>query len=321
MPEAWIQLRLLRAKDEALDKEAERIWEACTAAHNKKHIVECSECYGELLTAIRDRYLRSSDTEWFTGRRAFLAELDALFTEAKDYRIHPDEVDARIQEEKRAWVRENLDTILGGAEDPSFQDAILDRLNDKDASMDGVAADIDLALRTDEPADAQFDAFVTRISAAPTPDDRIEAYKEMFFVAPGEEPLQPSRQKYIDMLKANKTMDQVLDQVTADKKAKQAARAQRKDLEDRLNTFQRARAAHGAKMVKKAKAKEDMEKSRIPDEFAHLPPCLVCGDAIELSRGYRCCTVCQLFAGWKVSETTVYCSEKCFRDPIKGQVR
>ncbi len=202
-----------------------------------------------------------------------------------------------------------LDTILSSVEDPLILDAIQDELNDKDMPLSDIADDIDLALGTGDLTDEELNAFMERVSSSQSPQDRLDAYRDMFFLEKPGQPLPASRQKYMDMLKANKSMDQVLEQVTFDKKAKQLARAQRKELEERLNTLQRARAAHGAKMVKKAKAKEDMERSLIPDEFTNLPPCYTCGGPIELAKGFRCCTVCQFFAGWKVGETTAYCSQ------------
>ncbi len=30
-----------------------------------------------------------------------------MFTEAKDYQIHPNQIETRIQDEKRRWIREN----------------------------------------------------------------------------------------------------------------------------------------------------------------------------------------------------------------------
>ncbi|KAH8886867.1 hypothetical protein GQ53DRAFT_727476 [Thozetella sp. PMI_491] len=343
MAEPWYLLGLCKAKRVALAKQAQQIRQDCAKNHEKRHIVECEECYPKLLSAIRDRYLCSQDTEWFTGRRAFLKEIDTMFTEAMEYKFHPNKVEARIEDEKKKWMRESMKQLLNNIDDVLTKDALLDRLNDKDMSMEDLITDLDLAMGRDDPTSEEWlEEILDHLSSAKSGPERNQVCIESFLVEAKGQPVPADREKYVAMLNQGKTMDQVIEQAVVDQKAMESAQAKKKELEERLDFFRRAKTAHGAKKAKKAAAKQerenraknrekDREKERgrgqdterqhptVPPEFFKQPPCHACGGQVSLAQGLRCCAVCQLFAGWSVQESTVFCSEKCFHNPRKGK--
>ncbi len=257
-----------------------------------------------------------------------------MFTEAIDYKIHPNKVEARIQDEKKKWMREHMKALVRNIEDPLTKDALQDRLNDKDMTLEDLAADIDLAIGIEDPTtDEHLQVMLDRLCSVKTIQDRVDAYKDAFILEEDGQSLPESRQKYIELLKTGRTMDDLLEQISLDHKTIESTQARRRELEERLSFFQRAKTAHGVKMAKKAAAKQERERAlmrrrdkdrvqlEVPPELYKQPRCRVCRGHVSLSRGLRCCILCQLLASWKVRDSTVYCSERCFRSMRKGQVR
>lgn len=306
MTEVWDQLGYLQSRRQLCMDDAQQIRQPCTQDHEKQTVFECDECYGKIIGRLRSRYLDSSDPEWFAGRRAFLQDLEALFSAAERREIDPRDIEARIQEEKRSWYRESVRNTANRlmVDDTSSRDGVLDKLHDRDLTFEDLVRDVgDAVGRAAASSSSDIGDLVRRIVAAKEPLDRFEIYREAFF--PGEQ----GSQKYLDMLKSGMAMELVALRVLEDRQASTGARLQKEKHIRRLEELRRGRTAHE---MQKTKNRERFADARVAKEFYDLPPCNVCSTAPDTGDFLSCC-LCQVLAGQGVKQqSTVYCSTKCF---------
>ena len=115
-------------------QDLENIKASCIREHGKNHVVECSECWPRLINRLRDRYLNSAIKEWFSGRRAFLQELDDLFAKARKSEVDFKTIEQRIADEKKEWFRDKARNLglHSAARSPAEARILQQTLNDRD---------------------------------------------------------------------------------------------------------------------------------------------------------------------------------------------
>jgi hypothetical protein len=123
-----------------------------------------------------------------------------------------------------------------------------------------------------------------------------------------------NQKKYLEMLGQGLPMEQVVERIAEDRQAAAGARAQVRELSQRLDDLRRARAAYELQK----RRRESQAQERVPDDVYNLPACAVCGE-VPAPRGFFCCGVCAILHGKGiVPQQTVFCSPRCEE---KGHVR
>ena len=315
MAEAWEQLGFLQSKRQGCMDDAQQIRLSCTQDHGKETLVECDECYGKLVEGLRSRYIDSSDAEWFAGRRAFLQELEALFSAAKRYEVDPRDIEARIQAEKRKWYQESVGTTANRliVDDITSRDDILDRLYEQHLILEDLVKEVREAMSRVAPPPSDVEDLLQRIISAKDPLDRLEVYKEAFFLEGKEgQSMQEGGEPYLDLLKNGMSMEQVAGRILEARQASAGARVQKEKHIRRLDELRRGRTAHELqKTKKKTKNRETFPETQVPEEMYDLPPCAVCSATVDTDDFLTCC-LCQVLVDLGVqAKPTVYCSGGC----------
>lgn len=319
MAEVWDQLGALQNKRQACMDDAQQIRLSCSQDHGKETLVECEECYGRLIGGLRDRYMDSSGNEWFTGRGEFLQELEALFSAAEKYEIDPRDIETRTQEEKRKWYRENVGNTANRliVDDTTSRDDILDKLHEQNLALEGLVSEVGNVMGRVASPPSDVGNLLQRMIAAKEPEDRLEVYKEAFFLDGEGQTVQEGAQTYLDMLKNGTSMEQVVLRILEDRQASTGARLQKEKHVRRLDELRRGRTAHELQKTKKTKNRERFVESRVAKELYDLPPCAVCSTTPDTGDFLSCC-LCQVLTGLGVQDKpTVYCSNVCH---AKGHV-
>ncbi|KAK0729688.1 hypothetical protein B0H67DRAFT_474856 [Lasiosphaeris hirsuta] len=334
MTEVLLQSALVESKGAQLAEEATQIRQRCAADHgdnNKAALLECAECYEMVLEAVRSRYLNSPDAEWFSGRRAFLQELDTMFADAKEYQLDPRVIDDRIQEERARWYTENVEASLLRfmAEDPARRDAVKEKLEDVPMQMVGLATEI-TNLLGESPLLAKgagLDGVPARLSAAKGAAERTEVLRDAFLsTGPTtsstegayQAALTPEdAQRYLSLLQDSSSMEAVIERVLEERAATIASREQIGKLQERLQVLLRGRTGYE---LQKSRREKQRQAEVMPDELYDLSPCLMCSK-VPTTRDFFCCPICTILVAYKAQDTkpTVYCCAE--HDSHRDQLR
>ncbi|GAB1312184.1 hypothetical protein MFIFM68171_02394 [Madurella fahalii] len=353
MTDLLLQSALAASKTKLLATEAAQIRSNCVAQHhhhNRHHqeednnnqddsnnksdkpdsLVSCPECYASLLEAVRSYYLASTSPEWFTPRRAFLAALDDMFAQAKEYQLAPSAIDARVREERGRWyaeqVRGRLMRLLAVV-DFAGREAVAARLEELASpspppsgdparlatEIAGVLEEAGLLEPASERGGEAGRGIAEMVLNASDEAARAAVLTDLLFAPPPPPPPPPpegeaDQQTYLDMLvDQGLTVEQVVDRIVEKRQQVAGTKGQIAALSQRLDELRRARAAYELQK----RRRESLAQQRVPDEVYELPACVVCG-AEPMTRDFFNCTVCAILAGRGVREQqTVFCSRKC----------
>ncbi|KAK3695435.1 hypothetical protein B0T22DRAFT_478098 [Podospora appendiculata] len=317
MTEILVQSSLAVSRSKQLASEAAQIVQRCAADHKTKRVIECAGCYAKVVDVVRARYLKPApgdSRDWFTSRRGFLQELDAMLADTKQYQVDPHDIDRRIQDERSRWYAENVRYSLLRlmVDDPSGREAVFEKLEDPPSDAASLAKEIAEILSKSLPPQPDMADVPDRLAAAKTPAARLEVLKDAFFTLDNVVPA--DHQKYLDMLGRDQlTLEQVVDRVLEEKQAAAGAREQTERLKRRLDELRRARAAHELQKTRKAKSRASFaEEQSVPDELYKLPPCAVCSDEPS-PKNFLCCPICAILTrrDIRAQQPSVYCSPEC----------
>lgn len=307
--ETWDYLAAYQVLRSQSADQVAKIKAACVQNHPQhKHVLQCRECYPQIINCIRSTYLEPREGQWFTGREAFLRDLDALFAAALRYEAKLDDVDARIEAEKRDWYFEQ---VKASPSIPKTLEELLDRkdlvakVGSQDVAFEDLVRDMRAALNGGaDPQTAQ--QALTRLMAVKTPEDRLPTYKETFFQGRPDEPITEKTQIYFEKLQSGATIKEVANKVTSDAAASLGAFDQKEKYQRRIEELQRAKAAYELQKSKKA-----AQKPQPPEHTYEVPPCNVCRKEVDKEDFIGCpyCTIL-LDAGIRPT-TTVWCSQAC----------
>jgi hypothetical protein len=297
-------------------RELETIRDSCIREHGKGHAVECSDCWTRLLNRLRDRYLNSPIKEWFSGRRAFLQELDDLFTKARPYEVDFKAIEQRIADEKKEWYRDKVRNLglHSATKSPTEARTLQHKLNDREIPTEQLASEVRECLGVDVQLHEEvFNAFRKQVTATQTPSVRAHAYIDALF-QPERDPAGAARsQKYIDMIADGKPVAEVISAMVRDRQSSKGELDQKQKLRKKLEELRRAKAAHELTKAKRDQARQEKARAAMtPDAADGLPPCSVCNKAVDAQK-FLACPLCQLLADHHkaLSEPTLFCSETC----------
>ncbi|KAJ3488861.1 hypothetical protein NLG97_g6111 [Lecanicillium saksenae] len=301
LPEHWSELNAARSQRNLCATDVEKLKSSCAQDHGKKHVAECKECYGKVLDRMRTRYSDSQEKEWFSQRRAFLQELDDLFTDAKDYKQNLHSIEAHIESEKEAWyrwvLRRNPD-FLEVAEHDAPLEEMRGMLDDPDRSREELVAMMWQGVGKPDNWSEKVETFVEKVSShKDKPDELKKLYISEFFKRGNEDSVLDYAQPYLDEYQGsdNLTLEQVIGRIVDDNHRSKSSQNQRDTHASRLDELRRARTAFEQK---RKESKALLQKAQAKSELYDLPPCA---------------TIVQLGGSGKL---TVYCSEDCYH---KGQ--
>ncbi|KAI1171285.1 hypothetical protein F4777DRAFT_64566 [Nemania sp. FL0916] len=328
MLDPWDELETLqkgRRDSLACSRDLETIRNSCVREHNKPHVVECAECWPRLINRLRDRYLNSAIKEWFSGRRAFLQELDDLFTKARQHEVDFQTIEQKIADEKKEWLRDKVRNLnLQPAARTQFDARILQqRLNDRDIPADQLVSGLRDCLGVDPKLwDEVANRFLKHVKAGQPPTARAHAYMDVLFEPESKASDTTKSQKYIDMMTSGKPMVEVINAMSRDRQtAKGELDQQKQQLQKKLEELRRAKAAHELDKSKRDQARQEKARAALSSIEDRVPGCSVC-QGIVGTEEFLACPLCQMLASqFKVlKEPTLFCSNNCFEKGYDSHV-
>ncbi|GAW26975.1 hypothetical protein SAMD00023353_6000220 [Rosellinia necatrix] len=328
MLDPWDELETLqkgRRDTLACARDLENIKDSCIREHGKTHVVECSECWARLINRLRDRYLNSAIKEWFSGRRAFLQELDDLFTKARQHEADLKTIEQRIADEKKEWFRDKVRNLgLHSATRSSVESRTLQqKLNDRDIPTDKLLSELRECLGADpELREEVYSAFSKQVRVAQAPTARIQAYKDVVFQAE-RDPVGAARsQKYIDLIEDRKPVAEVISAMVRDRQSAKGDLDQKQTLQKKLEELRRARTAHEVSKNKRDQMRQDKARAAMGDAAETLSSCTVCDKPVNMG-AVLACPLCHLLnAHFEVLEKpTLFCSEICLEENYDSHVK
>lgn len=328
MGELWDELADARKEKQLLAEAVAEIKGLCSKEHNKNHFGECPECWPRLINRVRDRYLNPSTKAWFSGRRLFLQELDTLFTQALEQDpINLAQIEKRIEDEKKEWYRDKLKNLglVSAARTPAEAQALQQILDDRNIPVPQVATNLRGALGdiANESGEA-FDMFMDRLKGAKSQEEKTEVYVDMFFQPQRDPEGAAKSQKYIEMLRGGRSLSDVISAVLRDRQTNNGVQDQKDSLREKISELERAKAAHEAGKAKKAKIKQDKANAAAAARpLLNLPPCAVCGNAIDEQNFQPCFTCITLSEVYHVlgHPPAVFCSNECIERGFVGALK
>lgn len=320
LPEHWSELNAARSQRSLCAADVEKLKSSCVQDCGKKHVAECNDCYGKVLERMRKRYLESQEREWFSQRRAFLQELDDLFTDAKDHKGSLQAIEAHINSEKEAWyrwvIRRHPD-FLEVAEHNAPLEEMKEMLGDPDRSREELVAMMWQGVGKPENWSEKLDTFVKKWSELKDkPDELKQLYITEFFKRGSDGAVLDNAQSYLDEYLASDslTLEQIVGRIVDDNYRSKSSQGQRDAHTSRLDELRRAKTAFEQK---RKESKALLRQTQAKSELYDLPPCTVCRRTVSIDDVFSCSlcqTIVQMGGGGKL---TVYCSEDCYH---KGQV-
>lgn len=325
MVDPWDEIETLQKghRDSvACTKDLENIKASCIREHGKSHVVECPECWTRLTNRLRDRYLNSAIKEWFSGRRAFLQELDDLFAKARQHEVDFKVIEQRIADEKKEWFRDKVRNLnLHSAAKSSTEARTLQRkLNDRDIPADQLIPELRECLGVGaEFYEEVSGVFLNQVKAGQPPAARVHAYIEALFQPERDPDGAAKSQKYIAMITDGKPVADVINTIVRDRQSAKGDLEQKQRLQKKLEELRRARAAHELDKNKRDQVRQEKARAAMKDAADTPPPCSVCNKVVD-ARKFLACPLCQLLADhYKVlDEPILFCSETCYEE---GYVR
>lgn len=351
MGEAWDDLAAFRAQRASCADQIAQLRAACARDHpQRRHVLECRECYLKVLDYLRSRYLEpkadvlwpgwyprgdgpllhedGSQPEWLVRRETLLKDLEDSFAAARDYKVGLEEVDARFDQEKHWWYKQQV------RKSPGIKKTLEELLNRRDifkeleaqgADFEETVAAVREALKGSTAPGGNAgaddtDKILERLMSVRSPEDRVNVYKETFFLGKPGEDVPWRTQAYIDQLQSGEKMDDIMKAMAVDRRSSIGAAQQKEMHTTKIEEFRRARAAFLLEQSKKATGRKDSNpRPQPPDEMYDQPPCHACGSDLDL-QDYVACPLCQVLVDNGVrTKPTVFCSAVCFSGP-HGQV-
>ncbi|KAI1427214.1 hypothetical protein F5Y12DRAFT_737907 [Xylaria sp. FL1777] len=315
MLDPWDELETLqKGRRDTLTcaRDLESIRDSCIREHGKSHVVECPECWTRLINRLRDRYLNSALKEWFSGRRAFLQELDDLFAKARQHEVDFKTIEGRIASEKKEWFRDRVSNLglHSATRSPAEARALQQKLNDRDIPIGQLVSELRKILGAD--AEEVPTAFLNSVKTAQSPSARAHAYIEALF-QPERDPVGAAKsRKYIDMIADGKPPSEVVGVMVRDRQAAKGDLDQKQGLQKKLEELRRAKAAHELDKNKRDQVRQEKAQAALNNAADTLSPCSVCDKTID-ARKFLACPLCQLLSDYyKVSDKpTLFCTESC----------
>lgn len=320
MLEPWDEVIALQRERQLCADDVQNVKTSCMKDHNKKHPIECPDCWTRLLNRIRDRYLNSASKEWFSGRRPFLLELDTMFSEAYNLEVDFKTIEQRIMDEKKEWYRDKVKNLglQHATKSPSEERILQQKINDRSIPVDQLASELRGAF-SDGPVQNEeaFNGFIERLKLAKTPQARPEAYIDMFFQPSHDTTNAAKYSKYIELVMNGSPIADVMSSIIRDRHSAESNRDQQQALHKKLEELKRAKAAHELDKARRDKARQEKARAAAlsaSQEHA-LPPCSACSKPPD-AQGFIICPLCQILDenyGFQV-EPAIFCSQECEDD-------
>ncbi|KAI1309536.1 hypothetical protein F5Y03DRAFT_65134 [Xylaria venustula] len=325
MLDPWDELETLqkgRRDSVACTHDLESIKDSCIREHGKSHVVECPECWTRLINRLRDRYLNSAIKEWFSGRRAFLQELDDLFAKARQHEVDFKTIEIRIANEKKDWLRDRVCNLglPSATRSPTEARVLQQKLNDRDIPTDQLISELRESLGVD--SEEIPTAFLNRVKSAQSPSARTHAYIDALFQPESDPACAAKSQKYIDMIADGKPASEVISVMVRDRQSAKVDLEQKQRLQKKLEELHRAKAAHELDKNKRDQARKAKAQAAYTNGAETLPRCSVCEKTINPQK-FLACPLCQILGDhYKVlSGPTLFCSEACHEKDYDAHVK
>lgn len=320
LPEHWSELNAARSQRSLCVADVQKLKSSCIKGCGKRHVSECKDCYAKVLDRMRKRYSESQEREWFSQRRAFLQELDDLFTDAKDCNGSLQAIEAHIESEKEAWyrwvLRRHPDFLEVAEHDASLED-MRGMLGDPDRSREELVAMMWRGVGKPDNWSEKADIFVKKVAELKDkPTELKKLYITEFFKRDGNDGVLDHAQSYLDEYQASDslTLEQIVGRIVDDNHRSKSSQNQRDTHASRLDELRRAKTAFEQK---RKESKALLRQTQAKSELYDLPPCAVCQRTVRADDVFSC-SLCQTIVQMGGSgKLTVYCSEDCYHT---GQV-
>ncbi|GAW21378.1 hypothetical protein ANO14919_108970 [Xylariales sp. No.14919] len=318
MLDPWDELETLqkaRRDSLACTQDLKNIRDSCVREHGKSHVVECPECWTRLINHLRDRYLNTAIREWFIGRRAFLQELDDLFSKARQHEVDFKTIEERIVNEKNEWFRDkvcNLGLHLA-ARSPTEGQALQQKASDRDIPISQLVLELRECLGVDAKVYEEISTnFLNAIKRTQSPTARAHAYIDALFQPERDPTSVAESQKYVDMITDGKPAAEMISTMIRDRQSAKGDPDRRQKLQKDLEELRRARAAHELDKNKRDQVRQEKARAAMSHAANTMPPCSVCSKTVD-AQEFSACPLCQVLADhYKLLDCpTLFCSETC----------
>lgn len=315
MLDPWEEILALEKERQRCADDVETVKASCIKDHKKNHVSQCPECWTRLVNRIRDRYLNPSTKEWFSGRRLFLQELDTMFSAGHERKIDIRAIEQRIAEEKVEWFRDRVRSmgLQSATKTPADAKNLQQKLNDRTIPADQIASELRGSFSDGVAANkAALEGFLKQLRAAKSPQERIEAYVDIFFQPNHDTQGAERAKKYIDLVRNGTPVLDMIHAMQRDRQSAKGTQEKKQALQKKIEELKRAKAANELSKAKKEKMRQDKAAAAAElDPNYNIPPCLNCGKVI--TDGYEPCIPCVVLADYGAREQkTVFCSPECY---------
>ncbi|KAF4333651.1 hypothetical protein FBEOM_12521 [Fusarium beomiforme] len=249
---------------------------------------------------MRARYCDAEGREWFSQRRAFLNELDVMFTDVKDHKkIDLKSIEDSIASEKEAWYRWVLrmhPQFLSVGDSGADQDELRSMLDDPVKRWEELTERIWEGVGKPANWEADVDSLTEQITLAKNDAASLkQIYINFFFKDSQTGEVVEDAQQYLEAYAASDTMsiEQVIDRIAQDHKASLTTEPQRDSHRSRLDELRRAKMAFEQNRLQNKSQAQANQTPAISQDLYNLPPCA----ALAHMGGRR--------------ELTVWCSDVC----------
>ncbi|KAF2968690.1 hypothetical protein GQX73_g4869 [Xylaria multiplex] len=327
MLDPWDELENLqkgRRDSLACARDLESIRDSCIREHGKSHVVECPECWTRLINRLRDRYLNSAIKEWFSGRRAFLQELDDLFAKARQREVDFKTIEERIANERKEWFRDKVCNLglHSATRSPAEAQALKQKANNRDIPIDQLALELRECLGADAKLHEEVSVrFLNNVKTTPTPTARAHAYIDALFQPECDPASTAKLRKYIDMITDGKPIADMISAMVRDRQPTKGDLDEKQRLQKKLEELRRARAAHELDKNKRDQMRQAKAQAAINDAADSMPPCSVCSKTVGPQK-FMACPLCQVLADYYklLDGPTLFCSETCLEKGYESHV-
>ncbi|RFN50877.1 hypothetical protein FIE12Z_4823 [Fusarium flagelliforme] len=318
LPEHWTELSAARIHRQQCADEVDTIKRTCLEECGKRSVVDCEKCFPKVLERMRSRYCDAEGREWFSQRRAFLNELDVLFTDVKDHKkMDLKAIEDSIASEKEAWYRWVLRMY------PRFLS-----VGDRGADPDELRAMLDDPVKRREELieriwegvgkpvnwESDVESLIEKMGAVKNdPTALKQLYIDLFFKDSETGDAVENAQPYLEAYETSDTMsiEQVIDRIAQDLKASRTTEPQRDTHRGRLDELRRAKMAFEQNRLQNKSRAQVNQTPAVSDYLYDLPPCSVCSKSVD-AKNVLSCPLCQALVqlGGR-RRMTVYCSDEC----------
>lgn len=316
MAELWDLVASSQKQQQALGERVKELDDSCKASnHAARHLLECESCYGKLVDLMRRRYLESTEEEWFSGRKAFLRELDRMFTDAKDLKVTLKDVDARIVKERDQWLRLRIKastTIPVLAEASMSQAEFKSKLIDPNVQPRKLLEEILNAVSVQQLRSDNAEKLQKAVDASD--GDRSQLLKEL--IIPAELSEKYDIADVSSQLGDDVPISSAFKSVLSRREAASRKGNEMKKWQRRLDELRRAQGAHHAQQKRMSDARQGVPPR--PELLQKSVKCEICSKEIDPADSALVCRPCLFFMEAHVRDkAAIYCSRECAE---KGQV-